>query len=60
MSGEREALVQERPEIDKLRYALLELARRALDDDPHLRAYVLTLTGTLGFHALARVGLSDD
>lgn len=49
----------ERPEIEKLRYAMLELTRRALADDPHLRAYVLMLGGTLGFADLVDAEAED-
>ncbi len=48
----KEPILRERSEIEKLRYAMLELTRRARDDDPHLRAYVLGLGATLGFSAL--------
>ena len=44
--------LRKREEIEQLRYAMLELTRRALADDPHLRAYVLALGATLGFTAL--------
>lgn len=45
-------VLRERPEVEKLRYALLKLTRLALEDSPLLRAYVLTLGSTLGFTAL--------
>lgn len=54
MSG----VIHERTEVEKLRYAMLDLTRRALADDPYLRAYVLALGGTLGFTALVDVELS--
>lgn len=47
-----EPVIRERPEVEKLRYAMLVLTRKARDDDPHLRAYVLMLGGSLGFSAL--------
>lgn len=45
-------IIRERNEVEKLRYAMLVLTRLALADDPHLRAYVLALAGSLGFSAL--------
>lgn len=52
MTGPRTTPLRERSEVEKLRYAMLNLTRRALRDDPHLRAYVLTFGATLGFTAL--------
>ncbi len=51
-AGEPPPVLRERSEVEKLRYAMLELTRRALANDPHLQAYVLTLGSTLGFVAL--------
>jgi hypothetical protein len=46
------SILRERTEIEKLRYAMLELTRLARDNDPHLRVYVLSLGHTLGFDVL--------